>query len=205
MNHKQPMNDKRFVAGMVHRLASCVLYPTMLSCALITGCQSSAKELSEGFVADEQPRYLDYLNASQSATGARDDAMLYARHFDGPVLNELGKAKVHLILRKAPVEQPPVIYLALKPEDPLAAERRSALEEHLRKQQEIMAANYEPVLEPEVRLGINDATYHLASYDLIRLPKTESGSLSTAGAAPAASPAAPSAPPASNGGSASAK
>src|SRR5438309_10999343 len=91
------------------------------------GCQNKneSKMESNGFFKSaDAPRTPTTFADAQAAAGARDDAMLYNRHFDGDQLNSLGRAKLELIAQSNDNTQPVAIHFAtLGGDDKLASAR----------------------------------------------------------------------------------
>jgi hypothetical protein len=65
----------------------------------------------ERYDAEDAARSTGLFAQSQAASGAKADAMLYDRNFDGSALNSLGQVKLDLILKATAGGQPVVIYL----------------------------------------------------------------------------------------------
>lgn len=87
---------------------------------LTAGCHSAdnaARPLpamhGEAFPPDSDTRAVRELNTAQAAAGARQDATLYAIHFDVAGLNSLGRRKLDLMLADETPADPLVIYLDL--------------------------------------------------------------------------------------------
>ncbi|HEX2972528.1 MAG TPA: hypothetical protein VHP11_09345, partial [Tepidisphaeraceae bacterium] len=141
----------------------------VLSGALVAGCRSSNKPEGEIFLPEGQVRDVDRMAAAQAAAGARADAMLYPRHFDGGELNSLGQSKLHLMVADKPANQPLVVYLNWPADNPLATDRRGAVEKYLRDA---------GLVEEQIELkdGSNPEAVGSTEAALTRLPKAESGS-----------------------------
>lgn len=73
----------------------------------------------ERYDAEDAARSTGLFAQSEAAAGAKSDAMLYDRSFDGSTLNSLGQVKLDLILKATPGGQPVVVYLVV-PHDSLA-------------------------------------------------------------------------------------
>ncbi|MGE5612111.1 MAG: hypothetical protein ACM359_22885 [Bacillota bacterium] len=140
----------------------------LLSGVLVAGCRSSDKPEGEIFLPEGQIRDVDRMMAAQAAVGARDDAMLYPRHFDDGELNSLGQSKLYLMVKDKPTDQPLVVYLNLPANSPLAADRRDAVEKYLSD----AGLTAEQI---ELKDGTNPEAFGSAETGLTRLPKTESG------------------------------
>jgi hypothetical protein len=137
-----------------------------LASATLTGCKQEVSH--KLFERESEIHDMDRIAAAQSAAGARQDAMLYARHFSGAELNSLGRSKLHLMTLDKPSTEPLAVYLNTT-NDPLAHERETAIGKYL--QGEGLAA-----ADVQIKAGANPhATYPSAS-GLIRYSKTESGS-----------------------------
>src|SRR4051794_27686729 len=76
------------------------------------GCNNKARQKEQdAFFPDwERPSVRQY-EASQAASGARSDAMLYPHHFDGAELNSLGKEKLALMLSDPRAAKPLTVYM----------------------------------------------------------------------------------------------
>src|SRR5678816_608443 len=98
---------------------------------------------------------------------AKDDAMLFASHFDGNELNTAGQVKLNLMLRNQSSRQPMVVYLNLPANDPMMAARRTAVERHVKDSGMAVASL-------EVKEGDNPAMLTNANTNLRNLPKTDS-------------------------------
>jgi len=84
----------------------------------------------EWYDAEDAARSTGLFAQSQAASGAKADAMLYDRNFDGSTLNSLGQVKLDLILKATPGGQPVVVYLNM-PHD-AAADRQVAVAAYLK-------------------------------------------------------------------------
>src|SRR4051812_14481171 len=104
-----------------------------LAAAGFTGCsRSTPHETSyELFGGEKEIKDMDHFAAAQSAAGARQDGMLYAHHFAGTELNSLGRSKLHLMATDKPATEPLAVYLNTS-NDPLAADRQTAIGKYLR-------------------------------------------------------------------------
>jgi len=152
------------------------------------GCDNNKKPKeqkainSDFFKEDGDERVMAFKHV-ESANGARHDAMLYAHHFDGGHLNNLGRSKVMLMLQDCESCEPITVHLVSCGEGEQLAQRKAAVELYLKTSE-----------------GPNKLTFHPAEPDIIRLAKTESSGSSEAGAA-AASSGGTSAPGGEGGGS----
>jgi hypothetical protein len=79
------------------------------------GCSSHKKEKTakkdetfhpDFFPPESEQRQVDRFVEVQAAEGAKDDAMLFASHFDGNELNTAGQVKLNLMLRNQSSRQP---------------------------------------------------------------------------------------------------
>jgi hypothetical protein len=145
----------------------------------LCGCSSNKKK--EEAAKDKQPdafqreffetgasqRAVDRFVEVQAAEGAKEDAMLFASHFDGNELNTAGQAKLNLMLRNQSPQQPMTVYLSLGPNDAMAGARRSAVEKYV-KDSGIAVASL------DVKEGDNPDTRTTASSNLRNLRKTDS-------------------------------
>src|SRR5262245_36479412 len=156
-----------------------VVGATILSMLIgVVGCASSNNKAAKEAKKQEsfQPEFFDNENLQrsvdrfvevQAAEGAREDAMIFASHFDGDELNTAGQAKLSLMLRNQSPRQPLVVYLSLSPNDPLAGARRSAIE-HYVKDSGIAIAKL------DIREGDNPDMRTSALTNLRNLRKTDS-------------------------------
>ena len=119
------------------------------------GCQEDQEEF---FKDDKGGERVTAFGDVQSANGARNDAMLYARHFEGAELNSLGRQKVLLMLQDCDNCEPVTVHLVHCGEGELLANRKQAVELYLKTAD-----------------GPNTLTFRPASNDLVRFAKTESG------------------------------
>jgi hypothetical protein len=138
------------------------------------GCSSSKKKPEKEetyqpgfFNAESEQRSVDRFIEVQAAEGAKDDAMMFASHFDGNELNTSGQVKLNLMLRNQSSRQPMVVYLNLPMNDPFAAARRSAVEQHIKDSGVAIAGL-------EVKEGDNPAVLTNANTNLLNLHKTDS-------------------------------
>jgi hypothetical protein len=143
--------------------------------SLLAGCNSSTDKHAkkdEGFHADffdspQQQRAVDRFVEVQAAEGAKEDAMLFATHFDGDELNTAGQAKLNLMMRNLTPREPMVVYMSLAPKDPMAAARRAAVEQFV-KDSGIAVAHL------DIKEGDNPGMRTTASANLHNLGKTDS-------------------------------
>src|SRR4051812_26205372 len=83
------------------------------------GCNQGTMASQESdFQPDDGARQVWQIADAQAAAGARDDATLYQRHFDGAALSSLGRSKLDSMMN---ADVPPTaIYLDLNARDPSA-------------------------------------------------------------------------------------
>jgi hypothetical protein len=84
----------------------------------------------ERYDAEDAARSSGLFAQSMAAAGAKSDAMLYDRSFDGSTLNSLGQVKLDLLLKGTANGQPVVIYLNV-PHDSFA-DRQTAVAAYLK-------------------------------------------------------------------------
>ena len=84
----------------------------------------------EHYDAEDAARSSGLFAQSMAAAGAKSDAMLYDRSFDGSTLNSLGQVKLDLLLKGTANGQPVVIYLNV-PHDSFA-DRQTAVAAYLK-------------------------------------------------------------------------
>jgi hypothetical protein len=160
-------NAGKSVAVVTSAVAAAVL----LSGAV--GCSSKKKPTKEEtyqadfFPSESEQRSVDRFIEVQAAEGAKDDAMLFASHFDGNELNTAGQVKLNLMLRNQTSRQPMVVYLNLPQGDTLVSARRTAVEQHIKDSGVAIASL-------EVKEGDNPAMLTNANTNLRNLPKTDS-------------------------------
>src|SRR5687768_13454112 len=70
----------------------------MLALGAGAGCNNKHDAAQNAIFKPDGEERVSAFTDVQAANGARNDAMLYAHHFDGGQLNSLGRAKVLLIL-----------------------------------------------------------------------------------------------------------
>lgn len=109
-------------------------FALVLAVAVIGGCKSepTAKEptpkeqarQSEHFPADDADRPVWRILESQTAAAAAEDGMLYAHHFQGGELNDLGRDKLDLMSRSE--MRPLVVYVNVS-DDANSAARQEAV------------------------------------------------------------------------------
>ena len=160
-------------------LVSALLAAIVISTGA-TGCASKDKQAQakkekkpesfhpDFFGPESEQRTVDRFVEVQAAEGAKEDAMLFGSHFDGDELNTAGQVKLSLMLRNHSPRQPLIVYMALPPNDPFAAGRRSAVEDFVR-QSGIAVAKL------DLRDGDNPDLRTNAARNLANLPKTDSG------------------------------
>jgi len=140
----------------------------------ITGC--SKKDPSgtpdtrewdkDAFVPEGEIHAVDRFTETQSARGAKADAMLYPRHFDGPELNALGMSKVNLMLQKNPAGQAMVVYLNTGEKDEHADARQVAVEKYV-------ASSEYTATALDIRTGPNLGANYPSQAGIASLPKTD--------------------------------
>ncbi len=156
--------------------------PSLVSLWLgVSGCAKNDAP-AEDFFAGQGDSSRHILEVQQ-AVGARNDGMLYPRHFDGAMLSGLGRDKLDLMLKDNSKSLPLVVYLDLQANDSLSRDRREAVASYLREQ---------GLLDNQVFLenGVNPATVAPAATGLASLSKTDSSASDAAGAAGGAAGAA---------------
>jgi len=162
--------------AMTNRAIALVVVTTAALSFALGGCSSSTdkktakKEESfqpEFFDSPTQQRSVDRFVEVQAAEGAKEDGMLFATHFDGDELNTAGQAKLNLMMRNLSPREPMVVYMSLAPNDPMAAARRSAVEQYV-KDSGIAVAHL------DIKEGDNPNMRTTASANLHNLAKTDS-------------------------------
>lgn len=102
-----------------------------------------------------------------AASGARNDAMLGAYHFDGAKLNSLGEDKLSLMLKDDDSPTPMTVYLNLKEKDAVSKQRQASVVAFLKDKG--LADN-----QIEVIYGDNPSTRSPAAMHITNLGKTDS-------------------------------
>lgn len=101
------------------------------SAALVaSGCSKQPSAQQEFFPAPGEDAMTPAIQA-QVARGARLDGTLYAHHFDGVILNGLGREKLKLMAADASSTPTLMVYLDLRGADPRIDGRRAAVLQHL--------------------------------------------------------------------------
>ena len=84
---------------------------------VLPGCHhDNAPDRADAFASEPAIPPARQFVTAQAATGARDDAMLRAMHFDGGQLNSLGRQKLDLMTQDPDGLQNIVVYLDLPPD-----------------------------------------------------------------------------------------
>jgi len=159
------MNFVKTISGKRTCLIAGALLP-----ALVLGCSHDKKKEArhdDFFPQEGSVRQVDKFLEIQAAEGAKEDAMLFASHFDGEELNTSGQTKLHLMMRDRSPRQPLVVYMNLGVEDKLAKARRSAVEQYLKYSGATMA-------RVEFQDGDNPYMRSTAATGLRNLRKTDS-------------------------------
>ncbi len=112
----------------------------LITLALLTGLAGCAANNTakakpeiihgERFTKDDAPTSIGRFAQAQVASGAKADAQLFDRNFHGDKLNSLGEAKLDLILKASPADEPVVIYLDM-PHDAMMS-RQAAVVAYLK-------------------------------------------------------------------------
>jgi hypothetical protein len=158
--------------------------------AVLTGCHHEAAETSDttylrgqDFTPPGQTSAMERISNVQATKGAANDAMLYDQHFDGAMLNALGRTKLDLMMRGTSVNKNLVVYLDMHHDT--GQSRQAAVTEYL-KNAGVEDNNVQIVLGPNP--NVNTAT----AYNLAEIYKEEgnqiTGAAADATAASAASP-----------------
>lgn len=147
------------------RAMSVLVVAVLCGCAANQDSNSPAAGAADAFAPlDSGTRSVQMLAARQAALGARNDAMLYDDHFNGPALNALGQDKLNAMLDARVT--PTVVYLNLKSDDAISKSRRASVEDFM-KERQVNPDEY------RIESGVNVATLHDAAPDLSRMSKTE--------------------------------
>ena len=141
-----------------------------LAAALVlasTGCSKNQKQ-ADSFFPDPSASSVRKFERSQTARGARDDGMLYARHFDGEKLNSLGRQKLGLILADDSGDNTMKIYLVNLGAGDLLERRKGAI-----------AAYLKDALSPSEKVefinGANPNALHPSAETLANMSKLQTG------------------------------
>jgi hypothetical protein len=137
--------------------------------ATILGCHS---QKSADFMPSEQEiTPVDRGIAAQAAAGARDNATLYARDFDGAQLNSLGLSRLHLMtLAASSSSQPLVVYLNTAPRSG-AAQNPAQLSQQRDAVRRYLQAAGIPADRIDLRDGPNPETFAPAAAGITALEK----------------------------------
>jgi hypothetical protein len=148
------------------------LNTVILAAALVlTGCAKEDQPPHSGhFPKEGEERRATQFARAQAAVGAREDATLYAWHFDGKDLSPLGREKLAYIV-EADTLDTLNIHLDVKPET--FGERRKSVEAYMIDKG--LAASHVKVTE-----GINSDTLNPAADNLAAWAKTDTGSSDSA-------------------------
>lgn len=125
------------------------------------GC---AKEKPEAFFPIEEKIATREIFETQAARGARADGTLHESHFDRDQLNELGKAKLALMMRDNGATWPMVVYVAGASTS--AQKRESAVETYLT-DLGVQSGQF------QIEAGTNPAMRRPAQGNISRINKTE--------------------------------
>ena len=128
------------------------------------------------FPGEYDVRAVDHFAEAQMAAGARHDATLHDFHFDGDVLNELGREKLDLIMTDAAGERT-VIYVDLPDPDATPAVAEGAADRNRPQidavSRYLVDAGY-PEDRFETRAGPNVTTSSSAAASLARMKRIDS-------------------------------
>ena len=132
---------------------------------LVTACeQQTGRNYATNWNPDVESQQRAALSHSQEAAGARDDATLYADHFDATALSSLGTAKLDMMLADSHSKNPIIVYLDV-PTDVEA--RQTAVSHYLMDHAGLKASQF------QITLGANPATYNPSAVDLKNYDKTD--------------------------------
>jgi hypothetical protein len=133
------------------------------------------KEKDKQFMPDEADMHtMDAFAQAVTASGARDDGMLFDNHFDGSQLNSAGQTKLTLMMQNRPnAQDTATIYLSLPEKDKYASARRTAVEQYL--QQSGIGTNF------QIKEGDNPDMRTPSSRGLMTYIKTDSDHQGAAG------------------------
>src|SRR3978361_2006603 len=82
-----------------------------VAAALLVGCQNKGNLHGEKMYDSSSPTQLGIINENQAASGARADATLSEKHFQGAQVNSLGQVKLDLISKGTHADEQIVVYL----------------------------------------------------------------------------------------------
>jgi hypothetical protein len=152
---------------------------------LITGCSNKKRESDQNaFFPDWRSSSVRKLSQTQAANGARNDGMLYPRHFDGANLSTLGKQKLSLMLGDDAAANPLTVYLVNVGQGDLLNKRKQSIRDYLKD-------GLRPDESVEFVMGMNPNTLHPSAETISRAAKAESGDMGPGGGAGGAGAAAP--------------
>lgn len=138
----------------------------LAAAVLLTGCAKDDQPPHSGHFpkAGEERRVTQFANA-QAAVGAREDATLYAWHFDGKDLSPLGREKLNYI---ADADTLDTLTICLDVKSDTFGERRKSVEAYM--VDKGLAASHLKVTE-----GINNDTLNPVSDNIAAYAKTDTG------------------------------
>jgi hypothetical protein len=144
---------------------SIQLIGTAAAIALGAGCANDTG-YSDNFFKNSDHEQVRAVLDQQVVNGAKEDATLYAAHFDGNKLNSLGQRKLEM-MADGPVDRDIVVYLDLRTDDAATAARRDAVTAYL------VGGGFE-ASHVKIEAGANPNVTSPAAGNLARYAKTES-------------------------------
>jgi hypothetical protein len=155
------------------------LIGTAAAIALGAGCANDTG-YSDNFFKNNDHEQVRAVLDRQEINGAKEDATIYAAHFEGSKLNSLGQRKLEMIA-DGPVDRDIVVYLDLRADDAATAARRDAVTAYL------VGGGFD-ASHVKIEAGSNPNVTSPAAGNLARYAKTESensgGGASAGGNAP---------------------
>ena len=121
---------------------------------LVTACeQQTGRNYAKNFDPPIESQERVALFETQKDAGARDDATLYADHFDVAALSSLGTAKLDLMLADSHAKNPLVVYLDV-PADANVQARQTSVSNYLMDHGGLKASQI------QITVGPNPGNFH---------------------------------------------
>jgi hypothetical protein len=105
----------------------------LIGLGLASGCHHDSNNINargQDFAPPGATSALERINDAQAIKGAAADAMLEDQHFDGILLNSLGRKKLDLMMRGTSVNKPLVVYLDMSHDT--AQNRQAAVTDYIK-------------------------------------------------------------------------
>ena len=164
----------------------------LLSLGLAAGCHHDSTTVTahgQDFAPPGATSSVEAISNSQVVKGAAADAMLYDHHFDGILLNSLGRNKLDLMICGTSASKPLVVYLNMP--QVTAKDRQTAVADYIKNKGVDDSA-------VQIVIGSNPHLKTPTAYNLGEIYKNDGGTMN--GAAADATAAAAATPGASSSG-----